>query len=51
MVKGQRTEQREAINAENLSLDFRDQPVVQPEHTQGQGRWEDQGRKRQEEES
>lgn len=51
MVKGQRKEQKEGINAENLSLDFRDQPLIQPEHTNGQERWEDQGRKRQEEES
>lgn len=33
--------QREAINTKDLPFDFGDQPVAEPEHTQGQGRWEE----------
>lgn len=33
--------QKEAINTEDLPFDFGDQPVAEPEHTQGQRKWED----------
>lgn len=40
VVKGQRIGKREAKTTQNLSLDFGDQPVAEPEHKQGQGIWE-----------
>lgn len=37
VVKGQTKGQREAKTTQNLSVDFGDQPVAEPEYRQGQG--------------